>query len=241
MIVRSFMTSFALSISATFTHAQAMLSDYTQDVLTHVVLHELGHALIREFDLPVLANEEIMADAFATVYVVQNMPDRATEIVQARAHSWALEMDEETVFSEHPDDVWRAGQMICLAYGLAPDEHDGLARDSGMSEDEAASCRDTAPEIGRAWRRMIAPLRIPSDAMVTEFRGSVEDGPWKDAFLASDMIEELGPILASFDWHSQITLQIGHCDSGASWSRNGRNILVCDGLIARFENQNQAN
>jgi len=38
---------------------------FVEDVLMHVVLHEIGHALIREFDLPILGNEETMGDAFA--------------------------------------------------------------------------------------------------------------------------------------------------------------------------------
>ena len=39
--------------------------DFARNVTVAVVLHELGHALIREFDLPVLGNEVTVADAFA--------------------------------------------------------------------------------------------------------------------------------------------------------------------------------
>jgi len=45
------------------------LSDFSKNVVTHVLYHELAHALIREFDLPVLTNEEAMADSFATIAV----------------------------------------------------------------------------------------------------------------------------------------------------------------------------
>ena len=83
----------AVVLSGASAQAQNTLSDYTENVLTHVILHELGHALIREFDLPVLANEEVMADAFATSYVVQNMPDRAVDIIAARAAALETEMD----------------------------------------------------------------------------------------------------------------------------------------------------
>ena len=33
------------------------LTDFASDVIFHVVLHELAHALVREFDLPILGNE----------------------------------------------------------------------------------------------------------------------------------------------------------------------------------------
>lgn len=235
---RLLLAHLAMCISAYGAQAQSTLSDYTEDVLTHVVLHKLGHALIREFDLPVLANEEVMADTFATVIVVQKMPERALAIIAARAAAFEAEMDEETVFAQHPDDVWRAGQMICLAYGLEPNQFEDLARDSGMTGDEAANCRDSAPEIGRAWRRILAPLQLPTDAQVTEFQGKVSDGEWRDAIIESDLIDRLRPVMIGFDWHSLITLHFDTCDTGATWFRNGRRILICDNLIARFERQN---
>jgi hypothetical protein len=45
------------------------------------MVHELGHALIREFDLPILGNEETMADAFATHYLTTHLPDRAVDAI----------------------------------------------------------------------------------------------------------------------------------------------------------------
>lgn len=239
MILRCWIVAACVALSTNLSHAQTTLSEYTENVLTHVILHEVGHALIREFDLPILANEEVMADTFATVYIVQNMPERSLAIITSRAQSYAAEMDEETVFAEHPDDVWRAGQMICLAYGLDPDQFEQLARDSGMTGDEAANCRDSGPEIGRAWRRMIAPLKMPPNAAVTEVQGQIGEGPWKDAIVNSNLIDTLQPLMAGFDWHSLMTLHFDNCDTGATWFRNGRKILICDDLITRFEAQSR--
>ncbi len=219
--------------------AQAQtLSTFTENVLTHVAIHEIGHALIREFDLPVLGNEEIAADAFATTYIVQNMPDQALDIITARAQSWESEMDEETIFSEYPDDIWRAGQMICLAYGLDPNTFETLARDGGITGDEAAACRERAPEISRSWRRIISPLRLPDGALVNEVFFPIGEGPWETAVRDSTLHNQLQQVLSSFDWHSQIALHFDHCEGGAGWSRNGRTILICDDLIERFETQN---
>ena len=228
-----------LALCAGPAQAQSTISDYTENVLTHVVLHELAHALIREFDLPVLTNEEVMADTFATAYIVQNMPDRSLAIITDRARAFEAEMDEETVFAEHPDDVWRAGLMICLAFGLNTETFETFARDSGMTGAEAAGCRNSASEIGRAWRRLLAPLKIPADARVTEFQRQIGEGPWKEAVLNGNLVDTLRPIFVSFDWHSLITLQFDNCDTGATWFRNGRTILICDDLVARFEAQNR--
>jgi len=35
--------------------AQGDVSDFAQNVVTHVLLHELGHAIFRELDVPILS------------------------------------------------------------------------------------------------------------------------------------------------------------------------------------------
>ena len=40
------------------------ITRFGENVITNVTIHEFGHALIREFDLPVLGNEENIADSF---------------------------------------------------------------------------------------------------------------------------------------------------------------------------------
>ena len=74
--------------------------EFAEDAVLHVVLHEIGHALIREFDLPVLGNEETMADAFATHYLTYHLPERALDAVTARISSWQVEAGEV------PRDKW---------------------------------------------------------------------------------------------------------------------------------------
>jgi hypothetical protein len=91
-------------------------SAFARDVTLHVVLHELGHALVREFDLPVLGNEETMADAFATHYLTTYLPDRAVDVLKARTASLMIEAreiprEEWDVRGEHDNDARRAFQI----------------------------------------------------------------------------------------------------------------------------------
>jgi hypothetical protein len=90
-------------------HDAVEVSAFARDVTLHVVLHELGHALIREFDLPVLGNEETMADAFATHFLTTHLPDRAADVLRARTTSLMIEAREVpreqwTVRGEHDND-----------------------------------------------------------------------------------------------------------------------------------------
>jgi len=68
---------FFFLVYCTNAHSQQQadkVSKYAEDVILHVVLHEIGHGLIREFDLPVLGNDETMADALATHYLTHHLP-----------------------------------------------------------------------------------------------------------------------------------------------------------------------
>jgi hypothetical protein len=54
-----------------------------------------GDSLLRAACLPVLGNEETLADSFATHYIVSKMPaDRALRILKARVESVMFEASE---------------------------------------------------------------------------------------------------------------------------------------------------
>lgn len=103
-----------------------------------------------------------------------------------------------------------------------------------MTTDAAAACRDTGPEIGRAWRRLMAPLRLPAGARVTEVEMRQGEGMDSAGTPGPQAIAQAMDLLATFDWHSQITLALDDCDGAIGWSRNGRTILICDADLERL-------
>ena len=231
----------ALALAAGPSSARAQdgtdLSQRTMDALVHVVAHEIGHAVLREFDLPIIGPEEAIADDFATVYVHLTFPDRAESIVSARAEQNLADGQQTGRFSEHADDDWRAGRSVCLLYGLDPDRHAGLPARFALSDDEAATCRDLGPEVGRSWRRLIDAYRLPEGARVTEIRLTGDDMPLTRAIGASELGDAARTLLSAIDWHSQITLSVEACDGSSEWSRNARKITICDAYVRRFEDQ----
>ena len=127
--------TYSLCALACIPHAAAAeieISDFAENVVTHVLLYELAHAIFRELDVPILSNEEAQADAFATFYVTQYLKDEAPDIILARANSWLFEDSEVSPQDydhkgEHPLDVRRAYQTLCLFYGADPAEYSGLS------------------------------------------------------------------------------------------------------------------
>lgn len=222
------------------------LSEYARDVTLHVVLHELGHALIREFDLPVLGNEEAMADAFATHYLTTHMPERALDVVRARVASLMFEAnavprEQWGVQGEHDNDARRAYQIAALAVAVDPERYRPVAVEVGMSDSDIRRSTDYGSEIHRSWRRILQPLWMPAGVASREARVEHDTGAGLVGELrSSGLMEELESILRRFDWHSQVTIRWTEGDGGAAWSRSQRTITVYSEYVRRFIAQGES-
>ena len=220
------------------------VSTFAKDVTLHVVLHELGHALVREFDIPILGNEETMADAFATYYLTSYMPDRAVDVLTARTRSLVIEAKEATGpgwSGEHDHDGRRAYQIAALAVAADPQRYAPVAEVVGMSEEDLKKARDYGAEIHRSWRRVLAPVWMPEGALSSEAR-VVYDA--ESAFLrrlcADGLAGELESVVRRFDWHSTVTIRFVDGDGKAGWNRSRRTVTVHSAYVRRFVEQGVA-
>jgi hypothetical protein len=219
------------------------LSKFAADVILHVVIHELAHALIREFDLPILGNEETMADAFATHYLTTYHPDRALDVLKARAVSLMIEAEEvprkEWSFSgEHNNDARRAYQIVALAIAADPKKYASLAKIVQMSESNIRTSKDYGTEIHRSWRRVLRPLWMPKGVASKEVRFVYDSGnKLVNEIKSGGVTDEIESIVKQFDWHSQITIYIAEGEGRAGWSRSKRTITIHSDYIQRFDEQ----
>lgn len=88
------------------------------EVFRFIFLHELGHALIEQFDLPILGGEEDAADALATVLLIEGgAPSRAAILAginffdlyrSGLSNSWA---------DEHAVGPQRMFNLVCWGAG----------------------------------------------------------------------------------------------------------------------------
>ena len=219
------------------------VSAFAADVTIHVVLHELGHAVIREFDLMVLGNEETMADAFATHMLTEHFPEHAARVLSARVTSLMIEADEVprdqwTVRGEHDSDARRAYQIAALAIAADASKYESVADLVGMSERERKNARDHGSDIHRAWRRTLAPLMMPEGKHSKEarFRADEATREFVDAGDPS-LGATVESVLKRIDWHSQVTVDFVGGDGGAAWSRSNRTITVNGEYLRRFITQ----
>ncbi len=223
------------------------VSPFAANVTLHVVLHELGHAVIREFDIMVLGNEETMADAFATHMLTEHYPDQALAAISARITSLMIEAgevprDQWTVRGEHDNDARRAYQIAALALAADRDKYASVAPLVGMAERDISRACDYGADIHRAWRRTLTPLFMPAGKRSSEARLRADHAT--TAFIEAgqpSLHSIIESALRRIDWHSQVTIEFVGGSGGAAWSRSTRTIKVNGDYLRRFINQgNQA-
>ena len=220
-------------------------TQFAKDVTLHVVLHELAHALVREFDLPVLANEESLADAFATHYLTTYLPDRAFDVIRARTQSLMIEAAEVpraewSVNGEHNSDARRAFQIAAIAVAADPNKYRPIALEVGMNENDIRKAADYGTEIHRSWRRLLRDYRMPEGMTSNESRLRIdEESPFIEALTQGGLAEECRAAVSSFDWHSTVTISFVNGRGGASWSRSKRTITVNSEYVQRFVTQGE--
>ena len=216
------------------------VSVFAADVTLHVVLHELGHAVIREFDLMVLGNEETMADAFATPLLTEHVPEHAVRAISARVRSLMIEAsevprDEWTVRGEHDNDARRAYQIAALAIAADKEKYAGVAGIVGMSERDIAKACDYGSDIHRAWRRTLSPLMMPAGKISKEarFRADESTRAFVDAGKPS-LASTIESAFQRIDWHSQVTVDFAWGEGRAGWNRSKRTVTVNSEYLQRF-------
>jgi hypothetical protein len=193
----------------------------------------------------VLANEEAMADSFATLWFAVRQPDDAERVVMARVRSWLIEDSEVDPAAydfkgEHLLDIRRAYQAACLLYGADPSRWTQAVAWLDFNQGDLDDCSDTAPDQIEGWQAVLAPHWLPEGRSSRKVEVIYGEGVLREDMIAAGVVDEVARIAARFDWPHPVTLHFDACDSGARWSRQSRTILLCDSYVARFVNQGRA-
>jgi hypothetical protein len=216
------------------------VSAFAADVTLHVALHELGHAVIREFDLMVLGNEETMADAFATHLLTEHFPEHAVRAISARVKSLMIEANEEprdqwSVRGEHDNDARRAYQIAALAIAADKEKYAGVAEIVGMSKRNIDQACDYGSEIHQGWRRTLSPLMMPEGKVskLAVFRADESTRAFVDAGKPS-LASTIESAFQRINWRSQVTVHFVWGEGRAGWNRDKRTVTVNSEYLQRF-------
>jgi hypothetical protein len=138
--------------------------------------HELGHAVIGEFNLPVLGREEDAADSFATLALLHVGTDFTHRVLVDAARGLLLigERDRRmgvapAFYDEHGLDQQRAYTIVCLMVGSHPDAFRELARRANLPPERQETCQGDFEQAKASWLRLLE----------RHFRGSSRPSFWE--------------------------------------------------------------
>ena len=153
------LVALAANVATAATDRQVL---FVQGNIEFILLHELAHVVISDFDIPIIGTEESAADYIATVVLIRadqfspERVDRARLFLSAVANGFATEWDinrpvvnELPFWDSHALGMQRFFQIGCLLYGSSPSTFPNLPARIGMPQARAAQC---VAEFGKADR-----------------------------------------------------------------------------------------
>lgn len=137
--------------------------------LVFVFYHELGHALVDVYDLPVTGREEDAVDQLATVMLLETWEGEDSELAILSSAEWfdldAQEAAEEELdmADEHSLDEQRYYNLVCWIYGSDPEYFAELADEWGLPAERAERCAGEYEQMSAAWDKLLGPHLQPSE------------------------------------------------------------------------------
>ena len=213
------------------------MTPFVEANIIHTLFHEIGHAIIDQFQLPVIGQEEDAVDAFATIEVMNLYPDAAKPILIDVATSW-LHMDAGTdradlnFYDIHDLDAQRAYRVICHLYGNDPDANADAADWAELPEDTLEICEETGPLAFDSWEVFLADIILADDAPAREVSVSYEPTEYVDEEIAlreSRLLDDFAHYAQiNFDWPEPLYFVASECgEANAFWDPENLTITLC--------------
>ncbi|MCO6510382.1 MAG: hypothetical protein J5I65_06280 [Aridibacter famidurans] len=129
-----------------------------------IFLHELGHALIDSYELPITANEEDAADRCSSYICIEEIGEEGVEWVVAAAEAFYIQsknrqIGKEGLADEHLLDEQRFFNSLCMIYGSNPNKYSQFVSRGLLPEARAVRCPSEYSKTAKAWEQLLEPWR----------------------------------------------------------------------------------
>lgn len=220
------------------------------------VLHEVGHVLLTEVDLPFLGGEEQASDQLAAASLLLSSGPRhdpqAPSKLLAAAHGWLIEWalheadgNRFDYWDSHPLDLQRYYNLLCLLQGGAAGGLPSMDDQLSLPYPRAWRCDDEYRRVrsGLQWisrsRGAATPVQRLGKArvgVIYEWPDNVEHEPLHRLVRESGVLEQTARIIEThFALPQRISIVLANiCGETAYWRADLREIVVCYALVERF-------
>lgn len=154
-LVKNFEQAFAKEFKDKQEAAQAV-----DDATMFVFFHELGHAFVDIYDLPITGKEEDAVDQLSTLIVADGSHEGAASVFNG-ALSFAItapdDLDDSDFWGVHSMNQQRFYNILCLLYGQDPKAHKDLVHEDVLPKARAQSCPSEFQRAEKAWGTLLSP------------------------------------------------------------------------------------
>lgn len=133
------------------------------DAIQFVFLHELGHAMIDLYKLPVMGNEEDAADRASAYICLEEIKDGVRFVLTA-AEAFGIESkmrkpDGRDMADEHLLGEQRYFNSLCMIYGSNPGKWGKIVNEGFLPKERAVRCPQEYEKTMLSWKELLKPWR----------------------------------------------------------------------------------
>ena len=139
---------------------------YTQmfDAVRFVFLHEIAHAIIDKYNLPIIGNEEDAADRCSAYINLEELGADGVKAILAAADAFAIESKrtadaKKNMADEHLLGEQRYYNALCMVYGSNASKWEKLVNDGYLPKERAVRCPTEYGKTVDAWSGLLGPWR----------------------------------------------------------------------------------
>lgn len=135
------------------------------DAVRFVFLHEIAHALIDQYKLPVAGNEEDAADRCSAYINLKELGDEGVDAVMAAAEAFKIESKRNTSSKRNLADEHLLGEQrfynsLCMIYGSNPAKYeDKIVAEGYLPKERAVRCEGEYQRTAESWMNLLGPWR----------------------------------------------------------------------------------
>jgi hypothetical protein len=126
-----------------------------------LILHELGHAIFHNLEIPILGREEDAADQIAGFMMLQFGPEVALPTIRGTFNVWhhlnALGFSKDAQADVHGLSLQRAQNYLCLAYGSPHSASFKTLAEAYLTKKRRDNCKSEYETTARAFNKTILP------------------------------------------------------------------------------------
>lgn len=134
------------------------------DAVRFVFLHEIAHALIDQYKLPIAGNEEDAADRCSAYINLKELGEDGVRAVLAAADAFEIESKQSTnskrsMADEHLLKEQRFYNSLCMIYGSNPAKHSKFVSSGYLPKERAVRCQGEYERAVDSWVNLLEPWR----------------------------------------------------------------------------------